>query len=62
MPAHDIGAGDQKPARCNVLLRCLKKPAIHPQRLARSFGYLYFGLGINLLWLIIYRVVSRLAH
>jgi len=30
--------------------------------IARSFGYLFFGLGIILLLLIIYAMVSRLAH
>jgi hypothetical protein len=30
--------------------------------IARSFGYLFFGLGIILLILIIYAMVSRLAH
>jgi hypothetical protein len=30
--------------------------------IARSFGYLFFGLGLVLLGLIIYAMVSRLAH
>jgi hypothetical protein len=30
--------------------------------IARSFGYLFFGLGVLLLLLIIYAMVSRLAH
>ena len=30
--------------------------------IARTFGYLFFGLGIILLILIIYAMVSRLAH
>jgi hypothetical protein len=30
--------------------------------IARSFGYLFFGLGVILLILIIYAMVSRLAH
>ena len=32
------------------------------KNIARSFGYLFFGLGIVLLLLIIYAMVSRLAH
>ena len=30
--------------------------------IARSFGYLFFGVGVILLLLIIYAMVSRLAH
>ena len=30
--------------------------------IARSFGYFFFGLGVLLLLLIIYAMVSRLAH
>ena len=30
--------------------------------IARSFGYLFFGLGVILLVLIIYAMASRLAH
>jgi hypothetical protein len=30
--------------------------------IARSFGYLFFGVGVILLILIIYAMVSRLAH
>ena len=32
------------------------------KNIARSFGYLFFGLGVILLLLIIYAMVSRLAH
>ena len=32
------------------------------KNIARSFGYLFFGIGIFLLLLIIYAMVSRLAH
>ena len=32
------------------------------KNIARSFGYLFFGLGVLLLILIIYAMVSRLAH
>jgi cytochrome b subunit of formate dehydrogenase len=32
------------------------------KNIARSFGYLFFGLGVLLLLLIIYAMVSRLAH
>jgi len=32
------------------------------KNIARSFGYLFFGLGVVLLGLIIYAMVSRLAH
>ena len=30
--------------------------------IARSFGYFFFGLGVLLLLLIIYAMVTRLAH
>ena len=30
--------------------------------IARSFGYLFFGLGVILLVLIVYAMVSRLRH
>jgi hypothetical protein len=30
--------------------------------IARSFGYLFFGLGLVLLVLIVYAMVTRLAH
>ena len=32
------------------------------KNIARSFGYLFFGVGVILLLLIIYAMVSRLAH
>jgi hypothetical protein len=32
------------------------------KNIARSFGYLFFGVGVLLLLLIIYAMVSRLAH
>ena len=32
------------------------------KNIARSFGYLCFGVGVILLLLIIYAMVSRLAH
>jgi hypothetical protein len=30
--------------------------------IARSFGYLFFGIGVILLILIVYAMVSRLTH
>ena len=30
--------------------------------IARSFGYLFFGLGVALLLLIIYAMITRLTH
>ena len=30
--------------------------------IARAFGYLFFGIGVTLLILIIYAMISRLAH
>jgi hypothetical protein len=30
--------------------------------IARAFGYIFFGLGVVLLLLIIYAMVTRLAH
>jgi hypothetical protein len=32
------------------------------KNIAKSFGYLFFGLGLVLLVLIIYAMLSRLAH
>jgi Na+-transporting methylmalonyl-CoA/oxaloacetate decarboxylase gamma subunit len=32
------------------------------KKIARSFGFLFFGLGLVLLALIIYAMVSRLTH
>ena len=32
------------------------------ENIAKTFGYLFFGLGLVLLALIIYAMVSRLAH
>jgi Na+-transporting methylmalonyl-CoA/oxaloacetate decarboxylase gamma subunit len=32
------------------------------KNIARSFGYFFFGLGIVLLLLIIYAMITRLAH
>jgi hypothetical protein len=32
------------------------------KNIAKSFGYFFFGLGLVLLALIIYAMVSRLAH
>jgi len=32
------------------------------KNIAKSFGYLFFGLGLMLLVLIIYAMVSRLVH
>jgi hypothetical protein len=32
------------------------------KNIARSFGYFFFGLGVFLLLLIIYAMITRLAH
>jgi hypothetical protein len=40
----------------------LENNLVSPQCVARSFGYLFFGVGVILLLLIIYAMVSRLAH
>jgi hypothetical protein len=34
----------------------------HWKSIARSFGYMFFGMGIILLVLIVYAMASRLTH
>ena len=40
----------------------LTEAQIRWRNIARAFGYFFFGLGVILLLLIVYAMVSRLVH
>ncbi len=45
-----------------MVFASLTSLALQWKTIARSFGYLFFGVGVIVLLLIIYAMVSRLAH